>query len=310
MINSRNMKSTFRVAVLAFVILSVGLSCNKADMPVRSVVFKIDPYQQNYDDGPLTRTSIINNGTFIWAEGDTVGIYPNSGSQVFFAMESEAGASSAKFDGGGWAFKPSAVYYSYYPFIGDIYLDRTHIPVRFVGQKQTSISDVEHIGPFDYMYTLPSSASNGEVSFTYKHLCCIIRPLVTLPAGTWTKLAITAPSKVFATKGYFDLTAVSPEIVPTATSEQIQIDLEGITLTEQTSFMIYVLSAPVDLKGKEIIVSVRNSLGQEFQCKKTPSYVYTAGFIGGLTCNSWVEAPMSLIIDDWGDGGSISGTAE
>ena len=284
-------------------------------MLVKQVVFKIEQYQVACDDGPMTRTSIENGGDFIWADGDTVGIYPNTGSQVYFAMASGAGASSATFDGGGWDFKASSgdnvyYYYSYYPFIGDIYLDRTHIPVSFVGQKQPGTSDIEHIGRYDYMYTFPSSASDGAVSFSYKHLCCIIRPLVTLPAGTWTKLAVTAPSNVFAVKGYFDLTAASPAIFPTVTSNQIQIDLENITLTEAATFQIYVLSAPVDLKGTEITVSVRNSLGQEFQCKKTPSYVYTAGFIGGLTCSNWVEAPMSLIIDDWGDGGSISGTAD
>ena len=75
------------------------------------------------DDGPQTRTSIQNGSEFIWAAGDTVGIYPDTGAQIYFAMESGAGASAASFDGGGWAFKSSALYYSYYPFIGDTSVD-------------------------------------------------------------------------------------------------------------------------------------------------------------------------------------------
>lgn len=285
-------------------------SCNKTDYSVKRAIFEIEPFQD--DSFAQTKTSIQNSNEFIWAAGDTVGIYPNTGGQVYFAMTSGVGAKTAEFDGGGWDFKPSSVYYSYYPFIGDIYLNRNKIPVQFTGQKQVGTTGIEHIGPFDYMYTPATSAADGKLTFTYKHLCCIIRPKVTLPAGTWTKLAITAPSKVFATTGYFDLTASEPAIVNTAVSEQIQIDLEDVVLSEETTFQIYLLSSPVDLKGQEITISVLNDQRKEFQCKKTPSYIYTAGFIGGLTCNSWTEVPqsMGLILEDWGDGGSVGGQAE
>lgn len=298
-------------AILALLVIA-SAGCNKVDTGVRKAVFTIQQFTLTEDGNPLTKTSIQNSNQFIWAEGDTVGIYPNSGAQVYFSMTEGAGASSAEFDGGGWDFKPSATYYSYYPFIGDIYLNRNHIPVRFTGQKQTGTAGVSHIGPYDYMYTLPSSASDGMVNFSYKHLCCIIRPRVTLPAGKWTKLAITAPMAVFATKGYFDLMAEAPAIVPTELSEQIQIDLEGITLTDETQFQIYLMSAPVDLNGVEITVSVLNDQKKEYQCKKTPSRAYTAAYIGGLTCSSWTEVPqsMGLILEDWGDGGSIGGQAE
>ena len=294
-------------------LLSLFAACSPAliDKDGERISFSITQFIDP-EEGIMTRTSIASGNEFIWAAGDTVGIYPNTGSQVYFAMTSGVGAKTAEFDGGGWDFKPSAVYYSYYPFIGDIYLNRNHIPVRYTGQKQIGTTGIEHIGPYDYMYTPATSAADGKLNFSYKHLSCIIRPKVTLPAGKWEKLAITAPSAVFATQGYFDLAASEPAIVPTAYSNQIQIDLEGISLSGETSFYIYILSAPVDLKGKEITVSVLNDKRTEFQCKKTPSYVYTAGFIGGLTCNSWTEVPqsMGLILQDWEDGGSIGGSAD
>lgn len=295
-------------AVLPLITL---IGCTKNDVPISKTIFSIDDFQV-LGEYPQTRTSIASGNEFIWAAGDTVGIYPNSGGQVYFAMTSGVGAKTAEFDGGGWDFKPSAVYYSYYPFIGDIYLNRNHIPVRYTGQKQIGTTGIEHIGPYDYMYTPATSAADGKLNFSYKHLSCIIRPKVTLPAGKWEKLAITAPSAVFATQGYFDLETSEPAIVATAYSNQIQIDLEGIALNSETTFYIYILSAPVDLKGKEITISVLNDKRTEFQCKKTPSYVYTAGFIGGLTCNSWTEVPqsMGLILQDWEDGGNIGGTAD
>ena len=298
---------------IAFLIICAAAffaaACQEKEPAVDRICFTADDYVY-VGENPLTKTSIAAGNAFIWSQNDTVGVYPDTGSQVFFEMTSGAGAGSATFDGGGWAFKPSAVYYSYYPFIGDIYLNRNHIPVSFVGQQQRAVDGIDHIGPYDYMYADTASAANGVVGFEYHHLCCIIKPYLTLPAGTWTKVAITAPSKVFAVEGYYDLMAQTPEIIPTKTSTQIQIDLKNITLTEETVVPVFIVSVPVNLKGQEITVSVRNSEGKEYQCKKTPSNIYNAGRIGGLTCNNWTEAPMSLIIEDWGDGGSISGTAD
>ncbi|MBR5175013.1 MAG: hypothetical protein IKW89_03660 [Bacteroidales bacterium] len=56
------------------------------------IVFSASSFKS--DESLATRTSIVNGGGFIWSANDTVGIYPNSGSQVFFAMESGAGASA------------------------------------------------------------------------------------------------------------------------------------------------------------------------------------------------------------------------
>ncbi len=302
------MKSRVFFLFCAFVALCLtACDTSKPESSVSKLRFSADDYVF-LDDAPQTKTSVVNMNSFIWTANDTVGIYPNTGSQVFFSMTTGAGAGSAEFDGGGWAFKASSLYYSYYPFIGDIYLDRNHIPVSFIGQKQPSTTSTDHIGPFDYMYTDPtSSVEGGDLHFTYHHLCCIIAPNLTLPAGTWTKLAITAPNKVFALDGYYDLMASEPAIIPTRTSEQIQIDLEGITLTQETTFRVFVMSAPVYLKNTEITVSVRNSQGKEFQCKKTPSRDYPAGTIGGLSCNSWTEVPMQVYIGNWDNGAHHNG---
>lgn len=305
--------------ITACVVIFVGCDRGKyeEEIPakVETVNFEVVNFQyvgEEAGESPKTKTTIVNDGEFIWTENDTVGIYPNTGSQVYFAMTEGAGAKSAEFDGGGWDFKPLSVYYSYYPFIGDIYLDKTNIPTSYTGQKQTGTTGIDHIGPYDDMYTPGTSAENSMLNFSYKHLNCIIRPNVTLPAGTYTRLAITAPSKVFATKGHYDLTAETPEIIGEEYTDQLTIDLENVVLTEQTTFRVYLVSAPVNLKGVEITVSVLDSQKKEFQCKKTPSAEYSAGRIGGLTCSSFTEVPqsMGLIIKDWEDGGSISGGAE
>lgn len=279
---------------------------------VNSISFCISDFQIQ-EENASTRTAIGSDGSFFWAAGDTVGIYPNTGGQVYFELADGAGASSAKFDGGGWDFKSSAVYYSYYPFIGDIYLDRTHIPVSYLGQKQIGTDKTDHIGPYDYMYTPGSSAENGNVSFTYNHLSCIIKLRLQLPVGTYSKLAITAPSNVLPVKGYFNLMADSPAIIPTEYSNQLSIDLEDFVVTDSsTDYYVWLLSAPVNLNGVEVTVSVLNGNKTELQCKKTPSREYLRENIYPLGCVSWTEVPqsMNMIIIDWEDGGNIIGDAE
>lgn len=278
---------------------------------VLSLVFSIDPFQLD-EDASATRTS-VNGTAFLWAAEDTVGIYPSTGSQVYFAMTAGEGASSAEFDGGGWAFKRSSVYYSYYPFIGNIYLDRHHIPVSYLGQKQTGTTATDHIGPYDFMYTDGASSESGLVSFQYHHLNCIIRPrLVGLPAGRYTKLAVTAPTDVFPINGYYDLMADTPAIEPTKWSNQLVIDLEDFTVLSGTDYYVYLMCAPVQVQDIELTISILNEQKTEYQCKKAPSADYYAGQIKGLKCDTFAAVPqsMGLIIDDWGDGGNIGGDAE
>jgi len=299
--------------VLCLPILLLGCSKNNdvktSDEIVKSMTFTISDFNSSGEDFE-TRTSVGSNGGFFWAANDTVGIYPNTGSQVFFELTEGEGASSAKFDGGGWDFKSSAVYYSYYPFIGDIYLDRTHIPVSYLGQKQIGTDKTDHIGPFDFMYTPGSPAKDGNVSFTYNHLSCIIKLRLQLPVGTYSKLAITAPSNVLPVKGYFNLMADSPAIIPTEYSNQLSIDLEDFVVTDSsTDYYVWLLSAPVNLNGVEVTVSVLNGNKTELQCKKTPSREYFRENIYPLGCVTWTEVPqsMSMFIQDWDNGDQIRG---
>lgn len=305
--------------VLIFVTyFALAFACNKVTPSVSEYgngeVKKITVTVSDFKlDGSIqTKTAIQSDGGFKWAANDTLGIYPSGGAQVYFVVNPGADARYAAFDGGGWNFKHSYTYYGYYPFIGNIYLDKRNIPVVYTGQKQTGQESMDHIGGHDFMWSPGVSAEAGTLNFSFHHLNCIIRNTLTLPAGTYTKLAITAPGNLFVKKGHYDLTAATPAIVGDEYTNQIQIDLEGVTLAAETTFKVYLMSAPVDLNGKNITVSVLNSSKMEMQCAKTPSKAYQAEMMYGLTCNSWTEVPqsMGLIIDDWGDGGSIGGDAE
>jgi len=306
------MKKIRTICALSVPLLFIACSqkaFSVSDEIIDSLEFTISPFTNG---DVTTKTSFVDGGGFLWAPDDTVGIYPDTGSQIWFELNAGAEASSAQFDGGGWTFKESSVYYSYYPFIGDIYLNRNHIPVSYSGQKQIGTESTSHIGPYDFMYTPGSSSASGNVNFRYRHLNSLLYLRTTLPAGTYTKMAITAPIACFVEKGWYDLMAEQPTIVADTYVNQLTIDLAEVTLSAQTTFLVYMMMAPVNLNGIEVTVSALNTAKKEYQCQKTPSREYIAGSYYGLTCSSFTEVPqsMGLIIGDWGDGGNIGGDAD
>lgn len=292
------------------------ISCTKTETPsagesssyVKTVRFIVDDFET---DEPHTKT-VLDGTSFTWASTDTVGIYPDKGSQIYFAMTNGAGTNTATFDGGGWAFRNGATYYSYYPFISDFYLDRNNIPVHFDGQVQNGPTNFDHFGEYDFLYTDPTTEDDGAISFSYHHLICVMKFKVTLPAGTYKQLTVTAPSPVFVKKGHFDLMADSPAVIGDEFSKELSIALNNITVDGEQQIEIYLVSAPFDLTGQTMTISVVNSDKKQYDFVKDMTKAYVSFKIYAITCASWSEVPQTvgLVIDDWGDGGSLSGGAE
>ena len=85
-------------------------------------------------------------------------------------------------------------------------------------------------------------------------------------------------------------------IVGSKFTNTLEIELEGVVLTEEATIPIYIMSAPVDLKGKEVTVKIISSDGLPYECVKTPSKAYEAGTRYGLTCDKMVQS--NVIFDD------------
>lgn len=293
-------------------LVALGLSataCQISDpfvesLAVKHVVFTAPPFEED----AVTKTNINvvdGKNKFAWSANDTVGIYPNSGSQIYFVVDAEEGAGTASFDGGGWEFKLGAVYRSYYPFIGDFYLNPRAIPVSYTGQKQMGNDNTNHIGPYDFMYTPAVSSENGNLRFSYKHLSSILRPVIDLPAGRYTQLTLSVDSPLFVVSGAFDLAAGSPSIEGKSFTRDYSIDLD-ITLSEGEQMVVSLMSAPVDLRGKTLTVKVWNESGKMFSYEVVPEEEYAASkikkiispvsfVIGSVTVN---QTELSLFVDE------------
>lgn len=288
---------------LAVTLLFGAAACQIVETPGPSakqvISFSADSFILEEDSGIETKTSIQTGGKFVWSPGDTVGVYPSSGSQVYFVMTSEVEASSAEFDGGSWDFKPSAVYRSYYPLVGYFYLDATKIPVKYTGEKQVGNDNTKHIGPYDFMYTPATTAVDGRLSFHYSHLSAIIKPTVQLPAGHYTKLTFSLAEPLFVVKGYFDLTSDAPAIVGTEYADEVSMDLD-ITLEGSETFTAYYVTAPLDMRGRTLTITITEESGTEFSYGYSPSKDYVAGTIYKL---AYKESFSGSGIDGLGETG-------
>ena len=210
---------------------------------------------------PSSRTSLTvsNDGVkFSWSTNDTVGIFPDKGTQVSFSMEAGAGTKTASFDGGGWSLKPASTYAAYYPLRGEFYLDKCAIPLDYTGQTQTGNASTAHLSAYDYMGAVARTPDNGNVIFDFKHIGALVQlniPLTEVCELTTVFLRMVDAS--FIAKASLDLSSPSLTVTSLEQTHDYKICLKDMSFTKpnQTATVYFFLS-PVDLSGKNIEVTV------------------------------------------------------
>lgn len=206
-----------------------------------------------------TRSSVNigeNGASFTWDEDDVIGIFPDKGDQVSFAMDEGAGTQTATFSGGGWALKSSAKYAAYYPHVYEN-RDLTAIPVSYVGQAQNGNANTDHIGAYDFMAAGVSTPENGAVAFDMQHLGALVQLTITVPEpSTLTKVVLTSSTE-FTETGTIDLTANTPTINSDTQSNTFEIALNNVTTTETNeNVVVYFMVAPIDLTESILTATV------------------------------------------------------
>ena len=237
---------------------------------VRCSISQIDveeDFATGFLDTLFSTKATFSGSNFLWSEGDKIGIIPTKGSQIYFAVDNGAGTSTASFNGGDWAMKSTGTFYAYYPLYPDIFLSKDHVPVSYTGQTQSGNNNNLHTGDYWTLYTEGTPATGNTLNFSFNHLTSFFKTYVTVPAGTYTKIAFSAPSEVFIKEGYFDLGAQIPAIVGTSFTDELSLDLQNVTFTEDTELTGYLVVAPIDITGIPITVTVYKD-GE-------PAYEYT-----------------------------------
>ena len=240
---------------------------NKQQEGAHDHFFTVKDYDWE-DEEEESRTNVTPNGVFTWAAGDTIGILPQEGSQIYFAINPEdAGKDKASFNGGAWGLKPGSEYAAYYPFVQDIMLDRTKVPVDFTGQVIAGKTTAK-LGNFDYMAAKPTPTNDlGGVAWSFNHLGVMCRLTFSVPTpGEVSQIILTCPQPVFPVKGFIDLTQENIGISYTQEdlSRSFHVRVEDLVTTEENEEVtVYFMMAPVDLTGVAHALSMTVTYGEE-----------------------------------------------
>ena len=263
------MKWNYLLLAGTFVFLSTFTACtNETDEQnlsdeLKQVVVTVKDFIPEVDSRAF---SLVNNSVeFSWEDGDTIGIFPNTGAQAYFPILPEsAGTNTASFTGGGWALKSSSSYTAYYPFVGNFYISQKEIPVCYEGQKQTGNASMAHLSTHDFMAASGSTPSSGKVNFHFAHLGAFAQLKITMPqGGTLTSVTLSAGEAVFTAEGTIDLTATTPAIKSVKKSKTLKLDVENVTTTPESNVAtLYMMLAPVDFTNRTLSAIVETSDGK------------------------------------------------
>lgn len=270
-------------AIMAWSLLLPACSSENVDEmlsggEVRKLIVMAEDFEYDGSQGE-TRTTIDPSKGFSWAAKDTIGIFPERGAQLPFAMASGAGTNVASISGGSWGLKKSEGYASYYPFSKQNYFtDRANIYFDYIGQKQTGDNSTAHLGAFDLMSADNAEAKGDNLNFNFVHLGCILRLYVTIPqAGTYTSVSLAADEAAFATKVKLDLTKTPAELTKVEYAKTVSLSLDGLTTASNNhTAVLYLICPPFDLAGKTITLKLKGANGYVYSGTMTPSKAYVA----------------------------------
>lgn len=231
--------------------------------------------------GAETRTSFDPSTLALsWSATDTIGIFPEKGDQVNFAMSGGSG-NVATFTGGGWALKNNSIYYAYYPFSRVCYAGehmKNEIPVSMLGQTQTGDNSTAHLGKYACMYSEGTVAGDGKVDLQLHHATAILKLKLTLPVDDdVASVRLSAAGSRFCTQGRLDLQSSGQHVVPDVTAGGIELSCKNLRAVAGVPFTVYMVLPPVDLSGEDVAVTVATANWGKYDCSFRPTKKWEAG---------------------------------
>lgn len=202
----------------------------------------------------------------VWAEKDTIGIYPTEGDQLSFPIVEGVGTNKCTFNGGGWALKTSTSYKAYSPFNRAYYYhDSDKLPVSMLGQKQIGNGNSDHLGKYDLQIAEGKTPETGKISFDFKHQVCFIRMDLTAPiAATWKSITLESDA-LFTTEATMNISSETPSLTAVSTDNRVTLDLEDVKTNTDEIITAYIVVLPVNLTGKTLNAILTDSENNSFK---------------------------------------------
>jgi len=251
------------IFIISALICGLLASCDSRDNVTEEITSSMDEVRFTVEDFIAedgSRTNITTSGQFTWAEGDTLGIFPEEGYQTAFPISAGSGTATALFDGGQWALRKNARYAAYFPFLHPMdQIQKTAIPVSYLGQVQNGNNSTAHLGNYDYIAsTFTTVSETGTTQFQLSHLSALVRFSLKVPeAASFNKMSITVSSGAFAETAKYSLISSAPTLTPKSTNQTIELGLTNIiTTAADENITLYMFMAPGDYKNKSWTIEV------------------------------------------------------
>lgn len=304
---------------LSAVVAATFMSCREDDEStdagtVQRVVFNVTPNAIYDVDRVSGKTRVVVkdedpsdtgvNFQFNWSSGDTIGIFPETGTQVAFVTTNQKASSSVTFDGGGWRLKQHSRYAAYYPLQPEFYLDPTNIHFDLTNLVQTGngMKSSDHPAIMDFLYA-PASTSDmlGNLNFSFHHVTSVLHFHIRIPKEGSYKAVRLVTDGDFVTSVNLNCFAQSGSITPLSTAHELTLQLKDVTVSREgddTYLDIFFPFYPVDLSGKKLRVEVQYESGYVFDTDaKTINF---ANYAAGTFFNfSESEASFTPIVADY-----------
>lgn len=266
--------NSMKKIIISLSILLLIFSCAKTNDPrvyepvdqveYQSVTMVIPPISFDNEE-PMTKINLdLGSLKYLWAEKDSVGIFPDIGSQIYFSMAEGVGQSVATFDGGGWALKRNSSYYSYFPFVADYYIDKEAVPVSFNGQVQNGNGNLSHASLGNYCFMVARGVADedtGNLMFTYERLQMPFMFVIPVEAGMYTSLDICTGSKVIATSGTMNAISLDKVIHDAVYDDHLTVGLEGMMLETAGNLIVTAMLPPFDIYGEQFTLNLTKADG-------------------------------------------------
>lgn len=267
---------------------------------VKVVMMSADNILSGNGDSRTSYTLESDKLKFAWAEGDKIGVYPSSGTQIAFTIKSGAGQNSAVFDGGAWALRDTETYAAYYPYdVDNTAGSNAEIRFSYEGQCQTDNASLAHLGAYDLMATNATRAVEGELNFQFRHLNSVAQMRLTVPVvATFKRLTLKCNEEIFMKVANLDLSGEEYAYTATEMTGELQMELSGVASTENVKDLIfYMMLPPTDLSGKTVYVVLQSDdnkvyQGQLASKEMKAGYAYSfAATLVDVTMYSTIHSP-------------------
>ena len=207
--------------------------------------------------------------SFGWQKSDESALFTPEGTIVRYKTESvESDNHYAVMRNSVIALKSNINIYGCFPYARKYLLENqsyTVLSITYVNQTQTHNANTDHLAAADYMTAQATSTANA-FSVTYTHLGSIMRIAAFVPEiKTFSSLTLATKDNTAWFAEEATMNATNNTMTPTATAASATLSLNNITVEAGDSLIAYLMTAPADLSGKSIVITLNADDGSALQ---------------------------------------------